>query len=132
VRLLDTELVEQAEPVVRHVCEQIRRPPDSPGEDLARLRSRAIAQMRRAADVAVVVPDHEETAIGEFRAEVGVPADHLGTKTHDEQHGGTIRIAERLVAELDVPYLAEALVHLARTLPVGVLRRARGRLRRGR
>ena len=71
-----------------------------------------VAQVRRAADVAVVVADHVEAAVGELVAEIGVPADHLGAETHDEQHGGTVRIAERLVAELDVPDRAEALVHL--------------------
>jgi hypothetical protein len=75
----------------------------------------------RAANVAVVVADDVEPALGKLRAEIRVSADHLGTKPHDEQHGGTIRIAERLVTELDVPDLAESLVHQVGTLSTGGL-----------
>ena len=80
------------------------------------LRRGAVVQVGRAPDVAVVVADHVEAPVGELGAEVCVPADHLGAQAHDEQHGGTIRIAERLVAELDVPDLAEAFVHHCGTL----------------
>src|SRR5439155_6134502 len=73
-----------------------------------------VVEPRRAADVAVVVADHEEAASGEGAAEVRVPAEHLGAQAHDQQDRGVAGLAEGLVAELDVPDAAELLVERRR------------------
>jgi short subunit dehydrogenase-like uncharacterized protein len=52
-----------------------------------------------------------EAPFRELAAEVGVPGDHLRAEAHDQQHGRVGGIAEGLVAELDVAYAAELLVH---------------------
>jgi hypothetical protein len=68
----------------------------------------------RAADVAVVEADDVKAALGELLAELLVPGDHLGGQAHHEDDRRVGWVAERLVAEGDVPAdVEELLVHPA-------------------
>ena len=62
-----------------------RRGALSRSEQLLERRRAELAQVRRAPDVAVVVADDVEAAVGELPAERVGPADHLRAEAHDEQ-----------------------------------------------
>ena len=81
--------------------------------ELHQRRRRRAVEVRRAADVAVVVADHEEAALGQLRAEVVVPGDHLRAEAHDQQHRRVARVPEGLVTDVDLADAAE------RTRPSG-------------
>ena len=95
------ELTQQARGVARHVGERVRRALLAPARDLPDGGGRR-RDVGRAAAVAVVEPHDVEPAAGELRAELVRPADHLGRETHDEEHRRIVRVAELLVAELDL------------------------------
>jgi hypothetical protein len=78
--------VEKADGVVGHVLERVA----------------ASRQVRRAACVAVVEPDHAEALGGELPVEVLRPVDQLRAETHDEQHHGSLGVSECVVAEVHV------------------------------
>ena len=109
---LDVEVVEQPGRVAGHVCERVRGTSDVSGEELAPGRRRRSGEVRRASAVAVVEADHVEATRGEPFAELLGPGDHLKPEPHDEQQGGVVWVAERLVAELDPGGGAELLVDL--------------------
>ena len=76
----------------------------------------------RAAGVAVVVTDDEPPAIGERPAEVLLPPEHGGADARDEEDRGSVRVTERLGAELDPVRVDHALGHpgsVAAWLPGG-------------
>ena len=101
----DAERVEQADDVVGHVAQQIRR------RDRLALHRRhergldigdsGVGEPGRLADVAVVEADHVVAATGEGGAEVVVPGDHLRRQAHDENQRRRRRVAEGIEAELD-------------------------------
>ena len=104
VRGLEAEVVQQAEGVVGHVVERVRRPGraaaadeglhEHPPGDPAR-------GPRGAAGVAVVVADHEEPAVGQRLAELRAPPGHRAAEPHHQQQRLAGGVAERLVAELE-------------------------------
>jgi len=66
VRVLDLEVVEQADPVGRHVGQRVRDRP-RPAQHEPRPRGRRdVGEVGRAARVAVVEPDHEEPTFGQL------------------------------------------------------------------
>ena len=60
-----------------------------------------VVELRGAADVAVVVPDHEEPAVDERVAQLHRPGDHLRAEAHHQEQRLAARVPEGLVAELD-------------------------------
>ena len=112
---LDAEMVEQADRVERHIGERVAGA-DAAREQLPGRRRRQRVQVRRPARVAVVEADDAEAPIDQLPAEVLAPADHLHTQPHHEQQGRIAVAAEALVAELDIPDGAVALVHLDHVL----------------
>ena len=83
-------------------------------------------EVGRAADVAVVVPDHEEAAARELGAEVVLVGDHLRAEAHDQQHRGVGRVAEGLVTDVDVADAAGGLGHHLRLTAWGETQAVRG------
>jgi hypothetical protein len=75
-------------------------------EDLDRL-----VHERRQPGVAVVEAHDPEAPVGEHLAHLAVPGDHLRTQAHDQQQGGIVGAAERLVAEGDLPEVGEGSGH---------------------
>ena len=110
VGALDPEVVEQADRVVGHVGERVGGTADAPGDELASGRRRRIGEVGRPAAVAVVEADHVEAALGEPLAELARASRPAGAEPDDEQQGGVARVAERLVAELDLAGGAELFV----------------------
>jgi hypothetical protein len=110
VRLLDAEVIEHADAVAGHVGERVGRAAVTL-EQLQQARRGLVLEMRRAADVAVVVADHVEPALGQLPAEVVVVGDHLGAEAHDQQHRRVPGIAEGLEADLDVAHAGKRLGH---------------------
>ena len=109
----DSRQVEQAEASAA-MSPRCSRACAAGADDLPGLGGAHVVEPRRAADVAIVEADHVEAPARELLAEVLVPGDHLRAETHDEQHSGVAGVAEGLVAERDVPHVAEALVHRVR------------------
>ena len=56
---------------------------------------------RGAAGVAVVEADHEEAALGQHPAQLGVPPGHRAAEPHHQQQRLAVGVAEGLVADLD-------------------------------
>jgi hypothetical protein len=101
VRLLDAEGVEHAHRVGRHVAERVARARRVAGEGGGEVGHGAVLDLRRQADVAVVVDDDVEAAVGEQLPEVGVPGDQLRAEPHDEQQRRIGRITGGLVLDRD-------------------------------
>jgi hypothetical protein len=101
----DAERVEQADHVVGHVAKLVGRADgnaeESQLQQFGRGQAGAAAELGGVADIAVVEPDHPETAGRELLAELVVPKDHLGVQSHDHQHWWGIVGAENLIAKLD-------------------------------
>ena len=100
VRALDAEPVEEAEAVVRHVHEQVRRV-DAEARHRAHHVRHGRIDLRGHARVAVVEADHVEAALRDALAELLVPVDELHPEAHHEQERRVGGIADRLVGELD-------------------------------
>ena len=58
-------------------------------------------ELGRVADVAVVEADDAEAALGQQRAELLVPGDHLRRQAHHQQQRLAVGVAHLLVGELD-------------------------------
>jgi hypothetical protein len=117
VRAVDVQRVEEPDGVVGHVVQRVGHVADPAGGQLERPGWRDGVEARRAPDVPVVEPDHEEAAVGQAGAELLVPGDHLRPQPHHEQDGLIGRVPEGLVAEGDVSDGGEALVHPAHATP---------------
>jgi hypothetical protein len=92
VRGFDPEGVEEADGIAGHVLQAVS----------------ASRQVRRAARVAVVEPNHAETLGGELTAKVLRPVDKLEAHTHDEQHRGAMGVTEFVVAQVHVAHGRES------------------------
>ena len=102
VDAVETEVVEQPDGVDGEVVDRVRRPAAAErGADDVALGDPVLAQLRRATGIPVVVPDDEETTIGQHLAERRIPPVHGAAETHDQQDRRVVGLAERLVAEVD-------------------------------
>ncbi len=105
VRGRDVERIEQADGIVRHGRQRVRRLDRLAFGVLDEQRHdvRGIAlRLGRQPDVTVVESDHPEPAIEEFGDEARGPQGHLGAQPHDQQQRGSVVGAEALVTDLDV------------------------------
>jgi hypothetical protein len=80
-------------------------------EVAARVTGSARLVRDRPTGVTVVVADHEPPARGEPPAELLVPPEHRGSRSHDQQHRRRARLAERLRAQPDAVRLDHPLCH---------------------
>src|SRR5438128_654880 len=76
---LSAKRVEYGHGIVRHVLEAVDRRLGWPPEHLQSAGHAGRREVRRHAGVAVVEPGHPEPALGERRAELVVPVEHLGS-----------------------------------------------------
>ncbi len=81
--------------LARPMCRASRMPTASRGQIGERVARSPRRVAGGAAGVPVVVADHEPVAVGEPLAEFGVPPQHRGGRTVDEQDGRVRRVAER-------------------------------------
>src|SRR3978361_1749961 len=105
MRPVQPERVEQPDPVVRHVLNSVRRRGEVTAYRRTQVRRWRVVQVRGQPYVTVVVAHHEEVLGGQRRAQLGMPAQHLGAQTRHEQQRATARCTERLVA-ISMPLLA--------------------------
>ncbi len=98
---VDPEVVHQAEGVSGHVAQQVRGAAAAAKDHVKFAGDAGRLDPGRATDVAVVEADDAEAALGEHRAELFVPGDHLRRQTHDQEQRLAVGIAHLLVAELD-------------------------------
>lgn len=105
---VNTELVQEADSVDRHVAQRVRRHrlgvvELAGGEDADELHQvyGAVVDLGRQPAVTVVVADHVTAGGGQQPTEPGVPAEHLGPEAHHQQDRRIGRIPERFVLQLD-------------------------------
>jgi hypothetical protein len=101
VSRLDPEMIHQADGVIGHVAEVVGRGATVADGHRQHIRHPRRLDPARAADVAVVEADDAEAALGQRRAELLGPGDHLGRQAHHQQQRLAVRVAHLLVAELD-------------------------------
>src|SRR5215469_6426372 len=98
--VVQPKTVKKAHGIGGHVTDGVRRM--APHEDIGEVRWPDIVQMGRGANVAVVEPDDEMTALREGAAELVGPGDHLHGQAHDQDDRRLAWVTERLVGEFDV------------------------------
>ena len=100
----EVEGIEEADGVVGHVGDRVRRVLAAQGEaaHLGDGRRRQAIEVGGAPDVAVVVTDDVVAVGGQVPAQVLGPGDHLGAEAHDQQQRHVGRVTEGLVRDLDV------------------------------
>ncbi|HYN91818.1 MAG TPA: hypothetical protein VER75_07845, partial [Thermoleophilaceae bacterium] len=108
---LDPQVVEQAEGVIRHVVQQVRHPGGEPGHQ-AHYVWHGRVDLCRETGVAVVEADHVEAALGEALAQLQVPVDQLHPQAHHQQQRRIVRVADRLVGDLEPSDVRARLHHL--------------------
>jgi hypothetical protein len=104
-------MVEQPEGVVGHVIERVVGISRDSHHGPEHLGLPPAPDQGGAPHVAVVETHHAEPALDEQAAELLVPGDHLRPEPHHEQERWVLRVAERLVADLDVADPGELLGH---------------------
>ena len=105
MRAIDLQRVEQAGGIGRHVGEQVRGLDllalHQSGEGAHQVGHAPPVEVRRQADISVVVAHDEEALGGQPLAQRFRPEGQLGAEAHDEQQGRILAAAERLVLDLD-------------------------------
>ena len=110
VRRLDPEVVHQADRVGGHVGEQVGGGRAAAEEEVDAPRHARLVEHGRAADVAVVEADDAEAALGQHRAELLVPGDHLRRQAHHQDQRLAVGVAHLLVGDLDAVAGRQALL----------------------
>ena len=98
VSLFNTQLIEQRNPVHRHVIQSVRYLNCSVSHEFHReffeIRNTMIIKVGGQSHIAIIIAYDEVTSVGELLAKVFIPGNHLAAQAHDQQQWFSLGFTE--------------------------------------